>query len=864
MGKNKKLILIDAHALIHRAYHALPPTMRAPDGTPTNAIYGFTTVLIRVLKELKPDFAAAAFDTPEPTFRHKEYGEYKAHRPETASDLAEQFPKVKEVLGALEMRVFENPGFEADDIIGTLARKFSAELEVIIVTGDLDTLQEVGPKVKVYTLKKGVTDTVIYDEKAVKERFGIGPAQITDFKGLKGDPSDNIPGVAGVGEKTASDLLKNFGSLEELYQALEKDKADIRPSLKEKLLANKDQAFFSRKLAVIKGDVPLKATLKMLALKPLNYSKIEEVFRRFGFFSILSRLADLPQAKDRGEDKEDLKTREQTVKKLEGAEFLTGVRELVLEKFDDQKGLYLSSAQEEVFSVAKEDLPRIKKILESEDVKKTGYDLKGIFKMLKRNDINMGGINFDVMIAAYILYPGRRDYEFEKIAFGELGQPPIMAGAADRLSQIWQLKEKLLERLKENEVEGVFKEIEVPLISVLAGMELLGIKLNGDFLKQLSEKSQKEIKILKEKIFKLAGEEFNISSPKQLSQILFEKLGFETKGLRKTAGGAVSTRAGQLEKLKGQNEIIDLILDYRELIKLQTTYLDALPLLLTKGGRLHTTFKQTGTATGRLSSENPNLQNIPARGELARAVRAAFVAERGFVLASFDYSQIELRVASSIAEDKKMMKAFEADEDIHNRTASEIFNVPMEEVNAEMRRQAKVLNFGVLYGMGTQGFMAAAGVSKERAKKFIDEYFRDFYGIAQYVRDIKEEARQNGFVKTLSGRRRLLPEIHSENQMIRAQAERMAINMPVQGTAADIMKFAMIKVSNWLKKNNLENNARMILQVHDELLFEIKSAEQGAIVPKIREIMESAMKLAVPLKVDVKAGPNWSGLDALT
>jgi DNA polymerase-1 len=856
MPKDKRLILIDAHALIHRAYHALPATMSAPDGFSTNAIYGFTSVLIKVLKELKSNYVVAAFDRPEPTFRHEEFEDYKAQRPETASDLIEQIPRIKEILEVLGISVFEKAGFEADDIIGSLVKKFSGEFEIFIVTGDLDTLQLVGPNVKVYTLKKGVTETIIYDVKAVKGRFGLEPSQMVDFKGLRGDPSDNIPGVPGIGEKTAAALLQQFGTIERVYSALEKGKADIKEGVKKKLLENKDQAFFSKKLVVLRDDVPIKISVKDIELKHFNQDRIEAIFKEFGFFSILDRLSDLPHYQAKAGRSSGSKVKSEEINSASDLTSLKKFKEVVLVGGGD--GLYVSGDRKSVLAVPRKLFPELGSLFSSDAVLKTGHDLKLVWRQLKeKENINLAGIEFDTMLAAYLLRSGRGDYSLERVVFGETGQMPLLTGPADEISYIWQLKEKFIPKLKEQELWNVFEKIEMPLVAVLSQMEFLGIKLDKDLLAELSQKTEKEIIELEKKIFKISGTEFNISSPKQLSEVLFEKLGLETKGLRKTPGGAISTQAGELDKLKGKNEIIDLILDYRELAKLKTTYIDALPQLVAQDNRLHTTFNQTGTATGRLSSENPNLQNIPARGDLAKQIRRAFVVEEGFELVSCDYSQIELRIAASIAGDEKMITAFKAGEDIHSRTASEIFNTSIKEVNEEMRRQAKVLNFGVLYGMGVRGFMEAAGVSKERARQFIDEYFHDFHGIAEYIKNIKEEAARNSFVKTLTGRRRLLPEIHSENQMLKSQAERMAINMPIQGTAADIMKLAMIEISKWLKENKLEEDIRMLLQVHDELIFEVKK-DKLTEFSKIKDIMERAMKLEVPLKVDIKVGPNWS------
>lgn len=739
----KRLVLIDSHALIHRAYHALPPLTSA-GGELVGAVYGFVSILLRVLRELKPDYIAAAYDLPGPTFRHVAYERYKAQRPETPSDLSSQFLKVKEVLDAFDIVVYQKEGYEADDLIGTIAKKLekNKKIEIIILTGDQDILQLIGPRVKVYALKKGITETVTYDEKAVQERFGLTPGQLIDFKGLKGDASDNIPGVKGIGEKTALELLKKFGSVEGVYKALGKKNNFFSASLAEKLQAGEEDAAISKELARIKTDVAIDFDLEKTKWGGrLDTREIIEALKKFGFTSLLKRLDN---------------------------------------------------------------------VTTSHVVNKTGQ---------------------------------------EAFSFGEkLGgqKEPVTGGASIKASGM------VLSGFLE-------KEVERPLTAILQKMQKRGILLDLDFLKKLAGQIIRKINGLKKEIYEFAGEEFNINSTRELSRILFEKLQIPAEGLRRTEKvRAVSTGASELEKLRKQHPIIQEILNYRELAKLQNTYIDVLPKLADKNGRVHTTFNQFGAATGRLSSSNPNLQNIPIMSEEGREIRKAFIAEEGYGLVFFDYSQIELRVAAHLADDKKMIEAFQQGEDIHKLTASEIYNVPLEKVTPDQRRAAKTLNFGILYGMGSQALAESTGMSRSDAKKFIDEYFRDFSGIKKFLDDTKKFVYENGYVETMFGRRRFIPEIFSSNWRVKREAERMAINMPIQGTATgDIIKIAMVKIDKWATENKLDNKVRMLLQVHDELVFEIQKEIFQKTYPKIKEIMENAAKLKVPIVVEVKSGPNW-------
>lgn len=878
----KRLVLIDSHAVIHRAYHALPP-LTTPAGDPINAVYGFTTILLRILRELKPDYVAAAFDLSGPTFRHVAYERYKAQRPETPSDLASQFAKTKELLASFGIPVFEKEGYEADDVIGTIAKKLEKQknIEIIVVTGDMDTLQLVRPRLKVYAMKKGISDTVIYNEKAVRERYGFGPKQLVDFKGLRGDPSDNIPGVKGVGEKTATELIKKFGSIESIYKALKTGNKKISSAVAERLRAGKDDALFSKELATIKTDVPVEIEFTELAKKMTIRTlpaAARALFQKFGFSSLLKRFnseeaarpkqeALLPVQKRNGAVALSLETSSDF--KKHSRELSAGDLGLILEG-GPSSGASLAMRGGQLFLVLRngQKVFQLGKNIFSDKSAKDFFagarnlfvhEGKSVIHFLRTYGIVPGPFNFDLSLASYIAGAGARDFSYAGVAGRELGRL-VSANATEEYRHFFEVVESLEAKLAPGKLKHVFEKIEMPLIPVLADMEDRGIRVDGDFLNKLAGKVDGDLGELTEEIYRRAGEEFNINSSQQLSRILFEKLELKAHGLRKTPkGGVISTGAAELEKLREAHPIVEKILNYRELAKLKNTYIDTLPALINpRTGRIHTTFNQTGTSTGRLSSSDPNMQNIPTLSEYGKEVRKAFVADKGFLLVSFDYSQIELRVAAHLAEDKKMIEAFQKGLDIHKMTAAEIYNVPLEKVTPELRRAAKTLNFGVLYGMGSQALAESTGMSREDARKFIDEYFHDFSGIRKYIEDTKNLVEERGYVETLFGRRRAIPEIHSLNWQVRREAERMAINMPIQGTATgDIVKMAMIAVDRWIEKDGMESGVRMLLQVHDELLFEIKGDLVKSIVPKIKGIMEGVAKLKVPLVVDVKAGKSW-------
>ncbi|MEK7579656.1 MAG: DNA polymerase [Patescibacteria group bacterium] len=784
----KKLILVDANAVIHRAFHALPP-LKSQKGIVTNAVFGFSSILLKMLKDLEPDYVVAAYDLPGPTFRHEAYKEYKIHRAKTPDELSNQMPLTKDVLKSFGIPVLGKKGYEADDIIGSLVEKFKKEkdLKIIVVTGDLDTLQLVkDKKVVVYTMKRGLSDTVIYDEDTVMERFNLKPEQLTDYKGLKGDPSDNIPGVKGIGDKTASELIKEYGSIENLYKEAKSPKTKIKESIKKKLLESEEEAIFSKHLAMMVKDLEVDVDLNQADWKS-NFKRadLENLFKEFSFSSLIARIPDL---------------KKQTL-------------------FPAPQKLELPKSSE---------FPA---------------DLKDGAKKIQ--------------IAAWLLNSELKEPILDEVYFAEFGQS--VPDGQYKEKDISKLYESLQRKLKDAGLNKVFEEIELPLIPVLDEMEKNGIKIDEKAIKELDRFAKKEIEKLEDKIFKLAGIKFNINSTQQLSEVLFNRLNISGK-IRKTPKGKLSTKAAELEKLREAHPIIPLLLEYRELQKLKTTYIDPFPKLTGKDGRIHTTFIQTGTVTGRLASQNPNLQNIPIKTELGQKFRKIFIAEKGYKLVSLDYSQIDLRIAAHIAGDQKMTAAFKKGEDIHLRTAAEVFEIPPENITPAMRRKAKALNFGIIYGMGSQGFARSAGIKQAEAKKFIERYFEEFPKIAEYMEEMKNEAHEKGMVKNLLGRRRQLNEIYSSIPEMVRQAERMAINFPVQSMTSDITKMAMIKIYDYIQKNYKKEDIKILLQVHDEIVLEAKEDVAEKAAEELRKIMESVYELDASLVAEAKAGDNWHDL----
>lgn len=885
--KPKKLLLIDGNAIIHRAYHALPP-LTTKKGELVNAVYGFASTLLNVINKFKPDYILATFDLKAPTFRHKEFAEYKATRVKAPDELYAQIERVKEVVRAFNIPIYEKEGFEADDVIGTMveqSEKFGENVENIIITGDLDTLQLVGPKTKVYVLRRGITDTVIYDEAAVEERYGLVPNQMIDYKGLRGDPSDNIPGVKGIGEKTATELLKKYKTLEGVYTSI----AEIKGAVHDKLEKDKMQAFMSKKLATIVKNVPMELKFEDAVMREFDRQKIVGLLQELNFFSLIKRLPEKRLNLENNPGVADFKFELITEDKIdEFIKLLGEQKEIAIYLRTTGDKYYNSDLLGIAFSwktgraaylprIKNYDL-RIKNILENENIKKIGYDLKYVHEILKKYDIKLEGANFDIMLAAYVLNPGGK-IEFKNIVLEELseeisgkeksGQLGLEVESEDAVAQkicraadyIFKLKQILdkkiskavLNQKRDKNIKAVFKNIEMPLSGILAEMEMNGIRLNPVIFQGISENIKNKIENLEKSIYKIAGTTFNINSPKQLAEILFVRLKIPTADIKKGKTG-YSTASGELFKLRKESKIIEKIENYRELFKLKTTYLDTLPELTDENSRIHTSFNQAVTATGRLSSSDPNLQNIPIKTELGQLMRTAFVAEDGYKLVSADYSQIDLRAVAHVSGDKKMIETFLKGEDVHRATAAEINKVTLSQVTEKMRSSAKALNFGVIYGMSVFGFSEVAGIERDDAKKFIDAYMEKFSGIAKYMRDTKEFAKKNLYVETEMGRRRYIPEINSPNFQVQNAAERMAINMPIQGMSADIVKLAMLKIAEFYKNNP---NIRLLLQVHDEIILEVKENIAEEVAEKVKEIMENVYKLRVPLVASVKVGDNW-------
>lgn len=891
----KKLIIIDAYALIHRVFYALPP-LTSPKGEVVNAVYGFSLVLMKILKELKPDYILAAFDLPKPTFRHKEYKEYKATRVKAPDELYAQIPKIKEVLKSFGIPIYQKEGFEADDIIGTIVTKNkNLKIKNVIATGDLDTLQLVDKNTEVFGLKKGISETIVYNREKILERYGLTPEQLIDLKALKGDPSDNILGIKGIGEKTAINLLKKFKNLENLYKKIEKNKTDVPQKIKEKLIENKERVFFNKDLVKIRKDVPLDFNLKNCKIK-FSKEKIISLFKKFGFFSLIKRIKenenlDLKKDKNFQDNifEKDLKINLLESKNIDNLIKEVKEKELLAIYLDYKKKiLEVSSLENKVYVLdflhnkdSGQIFKKLEVVLSDKKIKKIGYDLKKIFKFFLRNyGIWVESLTFDLMIAEYLLNPDRKNYSLEEIFLKNFSNQNF-SNFSVKLPFILKIKDILEKKLKEMGFFEIFQKIEMPLVYILAQMELIGIKIDIDYFKKLNSEFEKKLKSIENKIYNFAGFKFNINSPYQLAEVIFGKLKISSKGIKKTQKlKRSSTQASELMKLKGRHKIIDLILEYRELAKLKTTYINSiLKLVDLKSSRIFSTFSQVGTSTGRLVSLNPNLQNLPIKTELGRKIRKGFIAEKNYLLVSFDYSQIELRIVASLANDKKMIKAFDEKKDIHKITASLVFNVDENKVTKKMRNFAKTLNFGILYGMGVQRLAQATSMSQEEASLFINRYFSDFKGISEFIENIKIEVREKGYIKNLLGRIRYFPQIFSSNFKIQRAAERAAVNMPVQSLAADIIKLSMIEIfkfidsefdfKNKLKKLflNKDKNLRkynlpifFVLQIHDELIFEIKKDLLNFLAPKIKTIMENVIKLKTPLLVECLVGKNLSDL----
>jgi DNA polymerase-1 len=759
------------HAILHRGYHAMPD-FTSSKGEPTGALYGLVALLFKLVKDLHPDYIIAAYDLPEPTFRHLEHKEYKAGRAKTDDALITQIIRSRDIIDAFSIPRFELPGFEADDIIGTVAEvtKKHKDVDTIIASGDMDTLQLVdGDKVCVYTLRKGINDTVLYDEKAVEERYGFKPKFLVDYKGLAGDKSDNIPGIQGIGEKSATTLIQNFGSLEDIYKKLKVDegafeKAGVKARIIGLLKEGEEEALFSKALGTIRRDAKIDFVLPEKTWQEVfNREQAEKILLEFDFRSLRARMGEITgtaSAEGFGEPKEEVEPKELHE---------TGI------------ALWLLNSE------------------------MTNPTLEDILEFSHKDTFN----------------------EAKKWVFGEL---------------------------RARGLEEVYQKIEFPLVPIIDKLQKKGIAVDVKYLETLSKKYHTELEGYEKKIYALAGGEFNINSPKQMGEVLFDKLMLTVKGLKKTAGGARSTRESELEKLRDAHPIISEILLYRELQKLLSTYVDTIPTSVAEDGRIHTTLSQTGAVTGRMSSNNPNLQNIPATGEHGKEVRNAFVSEKGNLLVAVDYSQIEMRILAELSQDEILLETFRSGKDVHASVASRVFGVPENEVSKDMRRKAKVINFGIIYGMGVTALQGNLGGTRAEAQEFYDNYFVKFPKIAGYFEKVKREAAKIGYTETLFGRRRYFPGFGSSMPFVRAMAERMAMNAPIQGTAADVVKLAMIQVDKAISGND---SVSMLLQVHDELIFEIKKDAVEGAIPLIKNAMENVGKLSVPLVADVSVGEKW-------
>ncbi len=902
MPKTKeKFVIIDGNAVIHRAFHALPP-LATKDGTVVNALYGFLNIIFRVIKEVKPKYFVVTFDVPGKTFRHKMFKEYKATRKKQPDELYAQIKMAHEAVEAFGLSIYEKSGYEADDVIGTITKQIPEHIDCYIVTGDMDVLQLVDDHTFVYAMRKGVSDTVVYDKAAVKEKYqGLIVEQMIDYKALRGDPSDNIPGVKGIGEKGAISLLTEYKNIENVLKNVEK----ITGATHKKLKAGKEAALLSKELATIKRDVPIKFKLADTTIEKVDQSAVIKLVQKYEFKSLLKQAASLSQ--DTGKQQGLFDQPTETESYLEKSNYVlvnteAKAKKLVKEvkqqstiAFDTETtsldtlqcelvGFSFSWKEKQGYYVLAKFTKLFKPIFEDKAIKKIAHNAKFDYKVLmSTHGIKVENLFYDTMLASYVLNPGTRGHGLDALALTECGHQMMsyenLVGkgkkaisitevpidklayyAAEDADITWRLYKKLKPRIKEKNAEKIL-QMELDLIPILADMELNGISIDTAYLKKMGQTLGKDIKKIETKIFKLAGMEFNIASPKQLKEVLFEKLDIDTTGIAKKKTG-YSTAASELEKLRDRHPIIDLISEFRELSKLKSTYVDALPELVNfKTKRIHTHFNQTITATGRLSSTDPNLQNIPIRTELGRKIRKAFVAPKNKVLLSLDYSQVELRIVAHVANDEDFIKGFKDKADIHTRTAAQINEVEESEVTKEMRYDAKSVNFGILYGMGVFGLMRDSNMSRYEAQDYLDRYFLNHPAIKDYIEKIKTSTKRTGYAETMFGRKRYLPDINSGMPMVRAAAERAAINMPIQGTAADLMKLAMLEVAQAIVDKRIK--ATLLLQVHDELVFEVDKTKVKSEAKKIKQIMENVYELKVPLVVDIGVGTNWQDIEDL-
>ena len=898
---NKKLILIDGNSLLHRAFYALPP-LTTRKGLHTNGVYGFVTMLYKILDDYQPDYIGVAFDKKGATFRHKEYKDYKAGRKKTPNELAMQFAILKDVLDKLNVYRLELDGFEADDLVGTLAKVGEEnDFNVIIVSGDRDFLQLVNDKTKILITKKGITNLEVYDEKAMIERYELTSEQFVDLKGLMGDKSDNIPGVPGIGEKTGIKLLKDYQSIEGIYENID----DIGGSkLKEKLVENKQQALMSKKLAKIITDIPLDFDFNNLKNEEPQYNELYKLFVELEFNSLLNKI-DINKI-DKLDDDElnshNPKTIDSTVEEINTLEKVSKLVDRIKNsdklyfklmvngnypmyndiiglavKLELEKTYYIDSFNMNDDSNIELILDKFKVVFEDKNIKKIGHILKEDILVLLRYGIKISGINFDSAIAQYIIEPSQNQYSIKELAldylniaiegedeilgtgkkkkcFGEIMVTDRMNYFVRLVNTVFAIEKDLKEIIHDQNMDNLYYNVEIPLIEVLANMEYQGFTVDKEGLISLGEEFDKKIENLTHLIYQLAGEEFNINSPKQLGTVLFENLGLPV--IKKTKTG-YSTNAEVLETLKKKHPIADKILEYRHITKIKSTYIDGLLALINpKTHKVHSSFNQTITTTGRISSTEPNLQNIPIKTEEGRKIRKVFIASNNeYTLVDADYSQIELRVLAHISDDPKLKEAFHTGEDIHTKTASEVFGVHKEEVTPLMRSRAKAVNFGIVYGISDYGLSRDLNIVKSEAKKYIDNYLSNYKKVKEYMDEIVEVGKKQGYVETIFNRRRYIPELNSRNFNIKSFGERTALNTPIQGSAADIIKIAMVKVYNELKDRQMKS--KLILQVHDELIIEADKNELGEVKKLLKDLMQNAVILNVPLKVDMETGESW-------
>ena len=894
-----RLVLIDGNSILNRAFYGIMGNkmLTTPDGKYTNAVYGFLAIMFKVIDDLKPEYMAVAFDLKAPTARHKLYEGYKATRKGMPNELAEQMPILKEILELMHITIIEKEGYEADDILGTLAKRGEKEgVDVTIVSGDRDTFQLTSKKISIRIphTKVGKTEVDTFSEKEIKEKYGVTPKQLIEVKGLMGDTSDNIPGVPGVGEKTALDLIKTYKSIDKIYEAIDNNTDTLKEKLKEKLIENKDLALLSRTLGTINVEVPLDEKLDDLKVKEWDNEKVFEKFKELNFHRFIDRFNLQTEQKEKNiDDLVEIKKEkmENIIQRLKKEKELTYIFEKEVSNDNTKiikkeiKSISIYFEKENISYYIKlnnEDICKyIKEIFENESLKKYGYDLAEDYVMLKELGINMKNICYDAKIAAYDLNPTSSNFSIENISIQYLN-----LDTSDYLSKyeteekknvqinlfnteddnenskyiygfkvylIKKITDKTIEELEKMGSKKLFNNIEMPLVKVLGEMQFNGMYVDKEELTKFGETLKGQIETLKKEIYELCGEEFNINSTQQLGVILFEKLKLPV--YKKTKKG-YSTDVDILEKLKPEHPVIEKILEYRSLMKLNSTYVDGLITYINeKTNRIHSYIHQTITATGRISSTEPNLQNIPTRYELGKSLRKVFKPSEGNIFIDSDYSQIELRVLAHISGDRNMLKAFRNDEDIHKQAASKVFEIPIEEVTKEQRTAAKAVNFGIVYGISDFGLAEQLGISRKQAKTYIEQYLEKYKGIKKFMDEIVDEAREKGYVETLFHRRRYIPELTSNNYMVRQFGARAAMNTPIQGTAADIMKIAMINVYNKLKEKNLD--AKIVLQVHDELIIESNISVAEEVKEILKTEMESAATLRIPLKVEVSEASNW-------